>query len=33
MIFSFLNALIEVIADAHKLADDAQKRYAFTLEG
>lgn len=33
MLFSFLNALIEIFADAQKLAVDAQKRYPFILEG
>ena len=33
MLFSFFNALIEIFADAHKLANDAQKRYPFILEG
>jgi hypothetical protein len=33
MLFSFINALIEIFADANKLARDAQKRYPFVLEG
>jgi hypothetical protein len=33
MLFSFINTLIEIFADARKLANDAQKRYPFVLEG
>ena len=33
MLFSFINALVEILSDAHKLAADAQKRYPFILEG
>jgi hypothetical protein len=31
--FAFFSALIDVFAEAHDMARDAQKRYPFALEG